>query len=217
MPQVVADPTNHDLVGVEPHPDAKPHAVPQPNGFGENAHGVADVQGGEAGSLRVIFVGDGSPEQSHGAVAGELMHRALEAVYAFGDDLKEVLDDVEPLFRIEPRRKSHRALDVGEQHSDVLALAFQLAPGLANLVREMRGRRRVAPRQACGRARRSPSSRQQRYAAIAAEVFVGFVRQRRTRDTQSAGDSHKPRNIFALRDSRGRKRRNASNFPRPRG
>ena len=104
--QVVADPSNHDLVGVEPHPDAKLHAVPLPNGFGENAHGVADVQGGEASSLRVIFVGDGGPEKSHGAVAGELMQRTLEAVYAFGDDLKEVLDDAEPLFRVELRRKS---------------------------------------------------------------------------------------------------------------
>ena len=78
-------------------------AMPHPYRFGEHADGVADVKRRKAGSLRVILVGDRGAEQRHHAVAGELMHRALEPVHAFGDDLEEVLDDAEPLFWVEPR------------------------------------------------------------------------------------------------------------------
>jgi len=107
----------------------------------KGAHCVADVQGGEAGPLGMIFMRYRRAEQRHDAIAGELVDRALEPVNAVGNDLEEVLDDTKPLLGIEPFREVHRALDIGEQDGDVLALAFQRGTCLANLVGEVLGRK----------------------------------------------------------------------------
>ena len=83
-------------------------------------------------------------EQRHDPVAHDLVHRALEAMHAVGDNLEKILDDPEPLFGIEPFGEFHRAFDIREQHRDVLALAFQRESGLADLVGEVLGWRRRA-------------------------------------------------------------------------
>lgn len=99
------------------------------------------MQGGEAGPLGVVRMRDRGAKQGHHATASALVHRAIEAMHAVGHDLKEILDDAEPLLGIEPLGEVHRAFDVGEQDGDVLALAFQRRPGPANLVGEVFGRK----------------------------------------------------------------------------
>ena len=83
------------------------------------------MERGEAGAPRVILVRDRRSEQRHDAVAGVLIHRALEAVNAVGEYLEEAVQDLVPLFRIELLGQIHRALHVGEEHRHLLALAFE--------------------------------------------------------------------------------------------
>ena len=87
---------------------------------------VAQLQRRVAGALGVVLVGDRRAEQRHDAVAGVLVDGALEAMHALREDAEE------------PRRRMvchcsgstllgecHRALHVGEEHRDLLALAFE--------------------------------------------------------------------------------------------
>ena len=171
--EIVADPADHHLARVEADADVEPDAVAGAHALGKGTHGVADVEGGEAGSLGVILMRDRRAEQRHHAVAGELVDRALEPMHAVGRDPEKVFDDTEPSFGIEPLGEGHRAFDIGEQHGDVLALAFQRRPRLADLVGEMLGwERRVRG----GRFRRRRRGSRQRPAAFAAELLVGLVR-----------------------------------------
>ena len=73
----------------------------------------------------MVLVGDGRPEQRHDAVAGVLVHHAFEAVYAVGQDLEEAVEDGVPGLGVDAPGQLHRALHVGEQHRDLLALALE--------------------------------------------------------------------------------------------
>ena len=142
--EVVADPADHHLARVEADADVELDGVPRTHALREGTHRVADVQGREAGWLGVIFMRYRRTEQRHDVIAGELVDRALEPMHAGGGDLEEILDDAKPLSGIEPFGEVHRALDIGEQDGDVLALAFQRRPRLADLVGEVFGRQRRA-------------------------------------------------------------------------
>ncbi len=118
---------------------------------------VAQMERRVARALRVILVRDRRAEQRHDAVAGVLVDRAFEAVHAVGEDREEALEDAVPRFRIELLGQLHRALHVGEEHGDLLALAFERGLRLEDLVGEVfRGvrarvafRRRDAARRRC--------------------------------------------------------------------
>ena len=60
---------------------------------GEAAQLLAQVERRVAGALGVILVRDRRAEQRHDPVAGVLVHRALEAVHAVGQDLEEAVED----------------------------------------------------------------------------------------------------------------------------
>jgi hypothetical protein len=101
----------------------------------------------------------------------------------FLGDLEEVLDDAEPLFGVEPSGEAHRTLHIGEKNSDVFALALQPAPCLPDLVHEVRGCGRRAPRLASGgaaadggRSDRRPRLLGKRGAAFAAEFLIELIR-----------------------------------------
>ena len=117
-------------------------------------------------------------EQRHDAVAGVLVDGAFEAVHAFGEDLEEALEDAVPRFGIELLGQLHRAFDVGEQHRDLLALAFERGLGLQDLVGEVLGG--VVARGA-RLGRRGLVCGFQRRAAGAAEAMVGRIRMRARR------------------------------------
>ena len=123
--QIVADPADHDLARVEADAHPERDAVPHAHLVGIFAHGVAQVQRRVAGALRVVLVRDRRAEERHDAVAGVLVHRALEAMDAVGEDREEAVEDLVPLFGIELLGQIHRALHVGEEHGHLLALAFE--------------------------------------------------------------------------------------------
>src|SRR5207245_8988921 len=76
-------------------------------------------------SLAGARVGDGCPEEPRHAVAGELGHRALEAMNARGEHLEAAIENAMPFLRAEALREPHRIDHVGEEHADLLALPFE--------------------------------------------------------------------------------------------
>ena len=87
--------------------------------------------------LSMVLVRDWRTEQRHDAVASVLVHGALEAVHAFGEDRKEALQDRVPLLGIAVGEQFHRALEIRKQHGDLLALAFEGGLRLQDLVGEV--------------------------------------------------------------------------------
>ena len=137
--QVVADLADHDLARVQPDPHAEvepafdaqfvrvvPHLIPQP-------------ECRVARPLGVVLVRDRSTEERHDPVTGVLVDRALEAVHAVGQDREEALQDRVPDLRVQSLGELHRALHVGEQHRDLLALPLESGPRLEDLVGEVLG------------------------------------------------------------------------------
>jgi hypothetical protein len=99
--QVVADLADHHVARVEPHPDREIQSFREPQLVGVAAELVAQAQRRVAGALRVVFVGYGRSEERHDAVAGVLVDRALEPVYALGQDFEEAVQDGVPAFGID--------------------------------------------------------------------------------------------------------------------
>ena len=167
--QVVADRADDDLAGVEAHAHREAEAVRAPQLVGVALELVAQMQRRVAGALRVVLVRDRRAEQRHDAVAGVLVDRALEAVHAVGEDREEALQDPVPLLGVELLGQLHRALHVGEQHRDLLALAFERASATAGSCR----------RDAWGCRPRGPNRGRlftQRSTAVAAELLLRFNR-----------------------------------------
>ena len=76
-------------------------------------------------ALRMVLVRDGRAEQSEDAVAGRLRNVAAVAMHRRHHQLQHRVDDRARLLGIEIAHQLRRALDVGEQRGDRLALALQ--------------------------------------------------------------------------------------------
>jgi hypothetical protein len=72
----------------------------------------------------VVLVGDGSPEERHHAVTGELVDGALESVDSPGEDLEDAIEDAMPRLDIEAFGEPHGIDHVGKEHAHLLALPF---------------------------------------------------------------------------------------------
>jgi hypothetical protein len=123
--EIVADLANDDLARVQ----AKTEGEVDPRGdaqlIGVLAQAIAQGERRVAGALRVVFMRDRRSEKGHDAVARVLVHLALEAVDAVGQDLEEAVQDLVPLFGVDLFGELHRALHFGEQHGHLIALAFE--------------------------------------------------------------------------------------------
>jgi hypothetical protein len=166
--QVVADSPDYDLARVEPDADRERHAVLGADLARVRAGGVTQTERRVAGALRVILVGDRRAEERHAAVPGELVDEPLEALDAVAEDAEEALHDLRPRLGVELLRQLHRALHVGEEDGDLLALALDRGFRLADLLGEER-------RMGWRWSRRPPADRQRR-AAAAAEFLADLDR-----------------------------------------
>jgi hypothetical protein len=99
-----------------------------------------------AGALGVVLVRERRAEQRHHAVAGVLVHGALEAMHAVGEEGEEAIHHRVPFLGVHLLGECHRALHVGEEDGDRLALADQRrATGqdaFGEMARRIRARRR---------------------------------------------------------------------------
>jgi hypothetical protein len=73
----------------------------------------------------VILVRQRRPEQRHDAITHHLIDGALVAVDGFHHQLEDGIEDLPCLFGITVREQLHRALEIGEEHGDLLPLALQ--------------------------------------------------------------------------------------------
>ena len=77
----------------------------------------------------MVLVGNGRPKQGHNAVAQHLVHRALVAVHGVHHAVQGRVEELLGGFGIEAPDEFRRVFEVGKQHRDLLALAFQSSAG----------------------------------------------------------------------------------------
>ena len=103
----------------------------------------------------MIFVGHRGAEERHNAIAHDLVHRAFVAVHGVHHGVQGRVEERLGLFRVEVADQLGGAFQVGKQHGDLLAFAFQGALGRQDLLGEIRG----GVGEGCGPARRCGGGR----------------------------------------------------------
>ncbi len=86
-------------------------------------------QGRVTGAQGVVFMGNGRAKQGHDAIAQHLVHRALIAVHGVHHVVQGRVQELLGRFGVEVADQLGGAFEVGKQHGDLLALAFQGAAG----------------------------------------------------------------------------------------
>ena len=127
--QIVADRAHDHFSRVEADADMQRDALRAPELFGVASELLLHAQRGEAGADGVVLAGERCAEQRHDAVAHDLVDGAVVAVHRLHHPLDDGIEQLARLFRIAVREQLHRALDVGEQNGDLLALAFDAGAG----------------------------------------------------------------------------------------
>ena len=101
------------------------------------AHGRLHRQRGVAGTQRVVFVGNGGAKERHNAIAEHLIDRALEAVDRVHHHVDGRIEELLGGFGIKATDEFGGVLEIGKEHRDLLALAFQRATGGEDLLRQI--------------------------------------------------------------------------------
>ena len=117
---------------------------------------------------RVVLVGEGRAEQRHDPVAHHLVDGALVPMHRLHHVLEHGVEELARLLGIAVGEQLHRALQVGEEDRDLLALALQGGLGGEDLLGEVLGG------VAIGRARRSRRTAQRLTAAVT-EAARGWI------------------------------------------
>jgi hypothetical protein len=76
-------------------------------------------------------------EQRHDPVAHDLVDSPLVPVHGLHHAFENGVEQLARLFGVPVREQLHRALQVGEQHRDLLALAFEGGPRGQDLLGEV--------------------------------------------------------------------------------
>ena len=138
--QIVADGPHHHFSGVEADAQLHLQALGAAHLLGIAPHGGLHRQGGVTGPQRVILMGHGRAKQGHDAIAQHLVHGAFKAVHGVHHVLQGRIEELLGGFRIEIANQLGGAFEVGKQHRDLLALAFQGTAGGENFLGEIGGR-----------------------------------------------------------------------------
>jgi hypothetical protein len=146
--QIVADGRDDDLAGIHADPDRDRHAVGPLHFFRIAGDALLHPQRSITGPHRVILMGDRRAEQRHDAVAEHAVDGALIAMDGIDHQLDHGVEKLLRILHVAAGNHLQRAFDVGKQHRDLLALAFQRRLGRENFVDQMLrrviARRRIA-------------------------------------------------------------------------
>jgi hypothetical protein len=123
--EVVADRAHQHLARIEPDPDADLDAVAGARLVRLRPHRALDRERGVAGAHGVVLVRDRRAEQRHDAVAQDPVDGALVTMDATHHHGQRGIQEPPGVLRIGVLDQRERALDVGEQHGDLLAFAFE--------------------------------------------------------------------------------------------
>ena len=122
--QIAADRADNHFAGVEPYPDLDRNTLHTAHAFRVVLHRLLHAQRRVAGPDRMILVGQGRAEQRHDAVAHHLIDGSLVAVNRIHHVRQNRIEQLPCLLGIAVGKQLHRALQVGEEYRDLLALAF---------------------------------------------------------------------------------------------
>ena len=100
-------------------------------------HGLLHAQGGVAGAHRVVLMRQRCPKQGHDAVAHHLVDGAFVLVHGRHHAVEHRIEQVPRLLGVALGQQLHGALEVGKEHRDLLALAFQGGAGGEDLLGEV--------------------------------------------------------------------------------
>ncbi len=123
--EVAPDRAHHHLAGVHPDPDVDRHAGGTPGDLGIAFHRLLHSERRVAGPHGMVLVSEWCTEECHDAVAHHLVDGPLVAVDRFHHVFEHRVEELPGLLGIAIREELHGALEVGEQHGDLLALAFE--------------------------------------------------------------------------------------------
>ncbi len=137
--EIAANGAHDDLARVEPDPDLHVHAVRMARVFSVALHRLLHPERSVAGADSVILVGERRAEQRHDPVAHHLVDSALVAVHGFHHSIEDGVEELARLLGIAVGEELHRPLEIGEEHGDLLALAFQGGLGGEDLLGEVFG------------------------------------------------------------------------------
>ena len=85
----------------------------------------------------MVLMRNGRPKQRHNAIAHDLVDRPLIAMHRCHHPFQHRIEELPGLLRVAVGQQFHRALQVGKQHGDLLALAFQGTAGGEDLLRQI--------------------------------------------------------------------------------
>ena len=124
--QVTADRPYVHLPGVEPDPDLDRGIPLAPDLLAISSDRLLHPERGVARADRMILVREGGAEQSHDAVAHDLIHGAFVAMYRVHHNMDGRIEELLGGFRIEVSDDLGRVFDVRKQDSDLFAFALKL-------------------------------------------------------------------------------------------
>jgi hypothetical protein len=137
--EIAADRADHHWTGVDADAHEKLGALPAANLLGELHDGVADRQRGRDRAVGRVLVGDRCAEQSHEAVAGDLVDDALDPVDFTEGEPQVLVQQIMVLLGVEPLGDRGRPNEVAEEDRDELPLPGDAAARIADLAREVGG------------------------------------------------------------------------------
>ena len=107
----------------------------------------------------MILVGDGRAKEGHNPIAHNPVHGALIAVDRLNHALEHRVEELLRVLRVAVSKQLHRALNIREQHGDLLPLTLEGCPGGEDLIGKMlrrvilrRGKARIVPNGTQGKA-----------------------------------------------------------------
>jgi hypothetical protein len=119
--EVAADGTHDDLARVHADADGNGHPHGTLDSFGVSLHALLHPQRRVARAHRVVLVGEWGAEERHDPIAHHLVHGALVAMDGLHHPLEYWIQELTGLLGIAVGQQFHRALQVGEEHGDLLA------------------------------------------------------------------------------------------------
>jgi hypothetical protein len=111
-----------------------------PPGSGDPGLGALEYPLLRASTHPVILVCERRAEERHDAVAHHLVDGALVVVDGLHHQLEDGVQDLARLLGVAVGEQLHRALEIGEEHSDLLALAFKCSLGRQDFLGQVLGR-----------------------------------------------------------------------------
>ena len=135
--QIAADGAHHHLAAVQADADLHRHTLGALHLGGILLHRRLHGEGGVAGPYGVVFMGNGGAEQRHDAIAHDLVDGALVAVHRGHHAVEHRVQELARLLGVAVGQQGHGAFEVGKQHGDVLALAFEGGAGGEDFLRQI--------------------------------------------------------------------------------